>query len=147
MNMSTYRTSWRKYHALAVALISACLAPIASCFVIVTTPTAGGIAPQRCLFVPRTTCCSSSSAPPAPAAVLSVRTRRPMPGSNKFKLRARKKKSGSGRPSLDDVERLSRGQAAKKRGTGSRGVCHRLNESERKVRTLVCSCFSSVVLL
>lgn len=39
----------------------------------------------------------------------------------------------SGRPSLDDVERLSMGQAAKKRGTGSRRVCHRLNESERKV--------------
>lgn len=38
-----------------------------------------------------------------------------------------------GRPSLDDVERLSRGQAARKRGTGSRAVCHRLNESERKV--------------
>lgn len=49
------------------------------------------------------------------------------------KLQAKKRKSDPGRPSLDDVERLSRGQAAKKRGTGSRGVCHRLNESERKV--------------
>lgn len=28
--------------------------------------------------------------------------------------------------------RLSRGQAAKKRGTGSRAICHRLNEMERK---------------
>lgn len=37
-----------------------------------------------------------------------------------------------GRPSLDDVERLSHGQAAKKRGTGSRNICHRLNEMERK---------------
>lgn len=37
----------------------------------------------------------------------------------------------SGRPSLDDVERISFGKAAKKRGTGSRGVCHRLNEEER----------------
>ena len=36
------------------------------------------------------------------------------------------------RPSLDDVERISKGQAAKKRGTGSRGVPHRLNEAERK---------------
>lgn len=36
------------------------------------------------------------------------------------------------RPSLDDVERISRGQAAKKRGTGSRNVPHRLNEMERK---------------
>ena len=36
------------------------------------------------------------------------------------------------RPSLDDVERISRGQAAKKRGVGSRAVPHRLNEAERK---------------
>ena len=36
------------------------------------------------------------------------------------------------RPSLDDVERISRGQAAKKRGTGSRAVPHRLNNMERK---------------
>lgn len=35
------------------------------------------------------------------------------------------------RPTLDDVERISRGQAAKRRGTGSRGVAHRLNEAER----------------
>lgn len=45
----------------------------------------------------------------------------------------RGRQCSSGRPSLDDVERLSMGQAAKKRGTGSRRVCHRLNESERKV--------------
>ena len=36
------------------------------------------------------------------------------------------------RPHLDDVEKLSRGQAAKVRGTGSRGVCHRLNQEERR---------------
>lgn len=36
------------------------------------------------------------------------------------------------RPSLDDVERISRGEAAKKRGTGSRAVPHRLNTMERK---------------
>ena len=36
------------------------------------------------------------------------------------------------RPSLDDVERISKGQAAKRRGTGSRAVPHRLNEMERK---------------
>jgi len=36
------------------------------------------------------------------------------------------------RPHLDDVERLSYGKGAKKqRGTGSRMVCHRLNQSER----------------
>lgn len=35
------------------------------------------------------------------------------------------------RPSLDDVERISRGQAAKRRGTGSRAVPHRLNAEER----------------
>eukprot|EP00638_Chattonella_subsalsa_P016048 CAMPEP_0117829412 /NCGR_PEP_ID=MMETSP0949-20121206/7850_1 /TAXON_ID=44440 /ORGANISM="Chattonella subsalsa, Strain CCMP2191" /LENGTH=219 /DNA_ID=CAMNT_0005670157 /DNA_START=188 /DNA_END=848 /DNA_ORIENTATION=+ len=40
--------------------------------------------------------------------------------------------SASGRPSLDDVERISKGQAAKKRGTGSRAVPHRLNAAERK---------------
>lgn len=40
----------------------------------------------------------------------------------------------SSRPSLDDVERLSKGQAAtrKGKGKGSRKVCHRLNEMERK---------------
>ena len=36
------------------------------------------------------------------------------------------------RPSLDDVERISRGDAAKRRGTGSRMVPHRLNQLERK---------------
>ena len=40
--------------------------------------------------------------------------------------------ASSVRPSKDDVERISRGQAAKKRGTGSRQVPHRLNEAERK---------------
>lgn len=38
----------------------------------------------------------------------------------------------SARPTLDDVERISKGQAAKRRGTGSRAVPHRLNESERQ---------------
>ena len=37
----------------------------------------------------------------------------------------------SGRPTIDDVERISRGQAAKRRGTGSRAVPHRLNADER----------------
>lgn len=36
------------------------------------------------------------------------------------------------RPALDDIERISYGKAAKRRGTGSRGVPHRLNEAERK---------------
>lgn len=36
------------------------------------------------------------------------------------------------RPSIDDVEKISFGQAAKKRGTGSRAVPHRLNADERK---------------
>lgn len=36
------------------------------------------------------------------------------------------------RPSLDDIERISKGQKAKKRGVGSRAVPHRLNEQERK---------------
>lgn len=40
--------------------------------------------------------------------------------------------SSSVRPSLDDIERISYGQAAKKRGVGSRVVPHRLNEAERK---------------
>jgi hypothetical protein len=43
-----------------------------------------------------------------------------------------KQKGAAGRPSLDDVERISKGQAAKRRGVGSRAVCHRLNEMERK---------------
>ncbi len=36
-----------------------------------------------------------------------------------------------GRPSIDDVERLSRGEGAKRRGVGSREVPHRLNSDER----------------
>lgn len=40
------------------------------------------------------------------------------------------------RPSLDDVERLSYGKAARKRGTGSKYVCHRLNQEERKLYEL-----------
>ena len=36
------------------------------------------------------------------------------------------------RVSLDDVDRLSRGQPAKRKGYGSRSVPHRLSESERK---------------
>jgi len=40
------------------------------------------------------------------------------------------------RPSLDDVEKLSYGKGAKKRGTGSRYVCHRLNRDERKLYEL-----------
>lgn len=39
--------------------------------------------------------------------------------------------ASSVRPSLDDVERISRGDAARRRGTGSRAVPHRLNEMER----------------
>jgi hypothetical protein len=35
------------------------------------------------------------------------------------------------RPDLADVERLTRGEAAKRRGTGSRDVPHRLNQPER----------------
>ena len=40
-------------------------------------------------------------------------------------------KKSSVRPTIDDIEKISRGQAAKKRGTGSRAVPHRLNEKER----------------
>jgi hypothetical protein len=36
------------------------------------------------------------------------------------------------RPSLDDVQRISSGDAARHRGTGSRAVPHRLNAEERK---------------
>lgn len=36
------------------------------------------------------------------------------------------------RPNREDVDRISRGQAAKQRGTGSRAVPHRLNEEERR---------------
>ena len=35
------------------------------------------------------------------------------------------------RPTVDDVERISWGKPAKKKGTGSRGVPHRLNSDER----------------
>lgn len=42
------------------------------------------------------------------------------------------KKEASSRPSLDDVERISQGNAAKARGTGSRRIPHRLNAEERQ---------------
>ena len=35
------------------------------------------------------------------------------------------------RPTIDDVDRISWGRPAKKKGTGSRGVPHRLNDEER----------------
>lgn len=37
------------------------------------------------------------------------------------------------RPTVNDVERISWGKPAKKKGTGSRGVPHRLNEEERRL--------------
>ena len=37
------------------------------------------------------------------------------------------------RPTLDDVERLSLGKGARKRGTGSRHIPHRLNQDERQL--------------
>lgn len=42
----------------------------------------------------------------------------------------------SRRPSLNDVESLSKGNAARQRGTGSRQVPHRLNTEERKLYDL-----------
>ena len=48
----------------------------------------------------------------------------------KYNFRMMSKKSDI-RPTIDDVERISRGQAAKRRGTGSRSVPHRLNAEER----------------
>ena len=42
------------------------------------------------------------------------------------------KKDASSRPSLDDVERISKGDPAKARGTGSRRIPHRLNAEERQ---------------
>ena len=38
----------------------------------------------------------------------------------------------SARPSVEDVERISYGKRAKKRGVGSRAVPHRLNAAERE---------------
>merc|ERR1711907_9337 len=40
--------------------------------------------------------------------------------------------SSAGRPSLDDVQRIASGKAARKRGVGSRAVPHRLNTAEMK---------------
>lgn len=46
------------------------------------------------------------------------------------------------RPDVGDVERLSRGEPAKRRGTGSREVPHRLNAAERASweTAKVCAC-------
>lgn len=120
-----------QYHLLTATLFVLISTNLASCFVI---PTGSFSFPTRSRHA-----CGISKSILKPgrgsddlSADTGVRT-----GARKLRHRldAKKKKAGSaGRPSLDDVERLSRGQAAKKRGTGSRGVCHRLNESERKVR-------------
>ena len=41
------------------------------------------------------------------------------------------------RPSKDDVDRISWGKPSKKKGVGSRGTPHRLNEAERAERPRV----------
>lgn len=61
---------------------------------------------------------AAATAEPAPA--LSPLPPPPPPGE------------GVWRPSLDDVQRISQGDAARHRGTGSRAVPHRLNAEERK---------------
>jgi hypothetical protein len=38
---------------------------------------------------------------------------------------------GQWRPTIDDVVRISWGKPAKQKGTGSRGIPHRLNQDER----------------
>lgn len=48
--------------------------------------------------------------------------------ANSFVWKARQK---CWRPDVSDVERISWGKPAKKKGTGSRGVPHRLNQDER----------------
>ncbi|CAM9939492.1 unnamed protein product [Ectocarpus sp. 13 AM-2016] len=101
--------------ALIMAVVGSCAMGVTSCFVI---------------FAPGQSCPSVAASSPAVAVRATTCKRR------QHHLQAKRKKSDRGRPSLDDVERLSRGQAAKKRGTGSRGVCHRLNESERKAYDL-----------
>jgi len=42
-------------------------------------------------------------------------------------------RKGQWRPTVDDVIRISWGKPAKKKGTGSRGVPHRLNTEEREI--------------
>lgn len=49
----------------------------------------------------------------------------------------------AGRAVLEDVERLTRGEAAKRRGTGSRAVPHRLNADERALWDLAKVCAPS----
>lgn len=56
--------------------------------------------------------------------------------NNSGKRRRKLKREKVWRPSLEDVERISQGLAAKSRGVGSRAVCHRLNQEERKVYEL-----------
>ena len=55
------------------------------------------------------------------------------------------------RPHVDDVERISRGLAARVRGTGSREIPHRLNAEERDsflmAQRKVCHSSSSQVRL
>lgn len=51
------------------------------------------------------------------------------------------------RPTLRDVDSLSRGDAAKERGTGSREIPHRLNADERKIYDIAKEKVPSILVL
>lgn len=119
----------RTSRVLTTALLVTSHAAIASCFV-VSTAVAGSRSTIPAVGQGYLTTLSSAASCSRPRAKTAYASQR----EGSHRLDAKKGKGGAaGRPSLDDVERLSKGLAAKKRGTGSRAVCHRLNESERKV--------------
>lgn len=64
------------------------------------------------------------------SCVCSIRTKNAV--TRPFKTAVFCKKDSTSRPTLDDVERISKGNAAKARGTGSRRIPHRLNAEERQ---------------
>lgn len=64
------------------------------------------------------------------SCVCSTRTKNA--ATRSFKTSVFCKKDSTSRPTLDDVERISKGNAAKARGTGSRRIPHRLNAEERQ---------------
>lgn len=68
---------------------------------------------------------------PSHRAIAPLCTARPS-ATNRSIARSTTSHRPAWRPSLDDVERISRGQPARTRGTGSRAVPHRLNRDERE---------------
>lgn len=107
---STSSVAWQRGAFANVAITSA-FAPLASFAPFVTLARRAPLSTRDATCARRVRCARACAALPPP----------PSAGSD-----------GPWRPDVQDVDRLSRGQAARTRGTGSRAVPHRLNADERR---------------